>query len=187
MITFYDKKFVIFDLETTESTLASARGKYPEIVEVGAVLVDSEFEAISTFTSLVRPDRIDDFTDYSESFTGIKREEVEKAPHWSEVSKDFMEFTKFNGYKLMSWGVIFDYGVLMQEYWKKGMRWPHAYPLLDALSMTCWMASYWGLKFDGWKLSKVCKRLEVPEEGKHRALNGALTVLEVLKVLANLA
>jgi len=184
MRIFPDKLSVVLDIETTE--LAVVETLFPEIVEIGACLVDSELTIHEEFTSLVQPIGLEHFTDFSESFTGITPAQLADAPKWVEIWPVFARFTHYRGCRLISFGMGFDYGVLRQSYHQIRVKWPHAYPVIDALSMVYAIAAEYGLRIPGWGLAACCKRFGVPLEDKHRALGGARTVVQVLQAATQL-
>jgi DNA polymerase III epsilon subunit-like protein len=186
LISLPDREVIILDIETTEVALAETLGTFPEPVEIGAVRTDATFAPYETFTTLVKPTRLEHFTAFSEGLTGIKRAELETAPTFQECWRDFAKFTRFNGLKLITWGAPFDYAVLKLAYLKINLGYPHAYPMMDAISMVYRAAGEWGFKVPRWSLKQACERFGVPVEKKHRALGGAKACAAVLRAVANL-
>lgn len=185
MIPLPSKHVVILDIETTEVALANARGSFPEPVEIAGLLVNYEYTVLKEFQTFIRPTRIDEFTEFSSNFTGIRVSQIQEAPEWQDVWKDWADFTKGTwGYPLMSWGAPFDYGVLKAAYARNGTPWPHRYPFLDALSFTYGKAAEYGFKVKNWKLSSCCERFGIEPEKDHRAMTGARACLGVLENLS---
>jgi DNA polymerase III alpha subunit (gram-positive type) len=175
---------VVFDLETTDAQLASVRGSFPSIVQVGACLVDSEFEIVDEFCIDVCPPNIDEYTEFCENLTSIQRDQLIAAKSWVQCWRKFADFTKFQAYRMISWGVAFDYGVLRGEYARAGVSFPHGFPFIDALSQAYFKAGEFGIVFSGYSLRDVCKRLDIEPEDSHQAITGARKTLEVLRALA---
>jgi len=186
MIPLVDKLTAIIDIETTEATLADARGTFPEIVEIAAITVNSEYEIQDTFTMVVQPSNMDDFTEFSHEFTGIKYATVREAPLWKDCWKEFAQFVGYNRCRIISWGAPFDFGVLKTSYGRIGVGWPHKYPFIDAISIAYQISREYGMDFGSWKLKSVCERLGLPVEGRHRATGGAHACFNVLKELSTL-
>lgn len=184
MIVLPDRLAVVLDIETTEAPLAAARGTFPQPIEIGAVLIDCEFEVVSEFEMLIQPEPFDEFTDFSESFTGIKSDELRAAPVWKDAWQEFAKFTNFNGHRLISWGAPFDYAVLSLAYGRIQTRFPHKHPFIDALSMAYSTSGEWGMRVPNWKLKSWCERFGIEQEGRHRALPGAMKAMQVLRAVA---
>ncbi len=108
----YRKKFVAVDLETTHLDVREGR-----IMEVGAcefeLIWDDKEQTIivnfgSTFSSLVNPEIKP--SDTALAITGIKKEELEQAPLWTEVKPQLEEFVGKTG--LIGHNIGFDLGYL---------------------------------------------------------------------------
>ncbi len=186
MIILPDKSIVVLDIETTEVALADARGGVPQPIEIAGCCLDCEYEVQDVFSTLVRPEPFEDFTEFSESFTGISRTELAKAPTWDECWRDFAEFTGFNAKRLFSYGAPFDHAVLRGSYSRIRKGWPHAYPMIDILSIVYRVAGEYGFKIPRWSLKSCCEHFDIEVEGKHRALGGALRAAQVLKTISTL-
>lgn len=181
-----ERHLVVLDIETTEPTLALARGVFPSPVEIAGVLIDCEYNVLDEWSKLFRPSNLDEFTEVSEGLTGITRDELENAETFKEGWRELANFTKFNGYKPASWGAPFDYAVLRMAYGQAGLGWPHAYPFFDALSFAAYASMEYGFKLQGWKLKHACERFGVPVEGDHRAISGARACVSVMREIATL-
>jgi DNA polymerase III epsilon subunit-like protein len=184
MILLPDREVVVIDIETTDVALAETARRFAEPVEIGAVVLNAAYEAGERFEMVIRPQSLESFTEFSAGLTGLTRADLEKAPLFENCWRDFADFVGFNRRKLVAWGAPFDYAVLRQAYLKMGMSWPHAYPMIDALSMVYRAAGEWGFRIPRWSLKSACERFGVPIEKKHRALGGAMACASVLKALA---
>ena len=176
-----DKQLVIFDLETTESLTS-----IPEIIEIGAVKIDSSFDVVDKFETLVRPRDLSRVDRRISSLTGISPEELTSERTFDDVWDDFARFTEFNLTRLCSWNTAFDVAVLREEYRSRGLGFPHNQAPVDALSVVWTVASIWGLKLDGMSLRSACERFAVNRNNVHRALGDAESVVGVFKELRNL-
>jgi DNA polymerase III epsilon subunit-like protein len=189
MFFLVESEVVILDIETTESALATVHGRFPEPVEIGAVKLSSSYEVLDEYEQLVKPTRLDEFTEFSEAFTGLTKADIRNASLFSEIWQDFANFTKFTRRTLLSWGAGFDQGVLLGAYREAKTAYPHKWPMIDALSLAVWgVGGVYGFKFKTQSLGSVCDRLGVPREEKpHRALRGAHKVVDVLRRLDELS
>lgn len=186
MIVLPDSQIVVLDIETTEAGIAEAQGTFPQPIELAALLIDCEYNVLDGFSTLVKPEPLTEFNDFCESFTGIDPHDIAAAPTWREVWRTFAEFTRWKGLRLVSWGVPFDYGVLRTAYGKLGVKWPHRYPFVDALSMTYRAAGEWGIQLSGYGLQAACERFGIEPEEKHRAATGVDRVVRVLREVGTL-
>ena len=94
-----DPEFIIFDTEFTAWEGSHARrwsgpGEYMEIVEIGAIKVDTErLEEVAEFSVLVKPLKNPVLSEYFISLTGITNERVEReGVSLTEAIKKFSEF-----------------------------------------------------------------------------------------------
>lgn len=179
-----DREVVVFDLETTDTDLAMAAGVLPEPVELGALLINSNYEVQDSVTFLIQPKKLDSFTEFSEQLTGITRRELEKAKKWEEQWRQFAGLSSFNQKPLMAWGKFFDAGVLRAAYARSRLGFPHRPAILDALSIAYGFAIRWGFNFGSYSLGEVANYFGIPRQSKHRALPDAITIVEVLVKLA---
>ncbi|TDF99744.1 3'-5' exonuclease [Paenibacillus piri] len=75
---------------------------YPmEIIEIGAVKLDADFNQIDTFQSYVNPNF--ELNRFALKFCGIEKETLYKSPSFNEVIRRFIAFCG-NDYKLFAWG-----------------------------------------------------------------------------------
>ena len=173
------------DVETTDISIADNTRKIANAIEIGAILIDYEFNQLDSFTTLVKPPRMEEVTLFTTELTGITEEELLQAPDFEEVWRDFVDFTGRHR-PIGAWGSPFDYQILMAEYRRHGIPWPHSYPFYDFLSMAVDRCNCYGIKPKSWSLANVCKRFEIEPEEEHRALSGAKKCLEVITELAYL-
>ena len=182
MISLIDREIVVFDLETTDSSVTRIRGDLPEIVELGAIKIDRHFNCIDNYETLVCPKNLDDYTDFSEGLTGIKKTTLSGCLEWREQWKEFAKFANYNAIKLCAWGMDFDMGVLRKE---SGVSFPYNQSCIDARSMVYFYAAMQGLNLPHcMTLTAVAKYFEINRPAKHRALDDALTVVKILQAIA---
>src|SRR6185436_17519590 len=99
----------VFDTEYTSWEGAQARnwsgpGEYREIVEIGAVLIDTkDFSEIDFIDLYLRPAKNPKLSDYFIELTGITQETVDtKGMNFRDALKRFAEWSK--EYQFYSWG-----------------------------------------------------------------------------------
>lgn len=179
---FSDSTLIIFDLETTDHAVADTVGMVPQIVELGAVKVTSQFEILDKIQFFVQPIALDSFTEFSESLTGITRKQLESAEPWKDLWRDFAKFTNYKAIRLVSWYTPSDWRVMREEYRIMELAFPHNPVMIDAMTLAYMKAAEQGLKVSC-SLNSFCERLNIERTEKHRALPDALATLQVLKAL----
>ncbi len=96
------KKMVIFDLEATCED-RDIIAEYPnEIIEIGAVMIDSDGKEIDTFEMFARPSLNPKLTNFCKELTTIKQSDVDNAEDLADVLIKFYEWSE--GCSLVSWG-----------------------------------------------------------------------------------
>ena len=104
-------EYVVFDLEfnqgfdkTLNKTVSNEKCPF-EIIQIGAIKLDSHFNIIGTFNSYVKPQIYKSIHPFVGKMTGIKSEDVIDAPPFHQVYKEFKKFvsTKKNTV-LCVWG-----------------------------------------------------------------------------------
>ena len=70
---------LVVDLEATCCNRNSFPRTEMEIIEIGAVMTDSQFEVIDEFQSFIKPVRHPELTDFCKELTTISQQEVDSA------------------------------------------------------------------------------------------------------------
>lgn len=112
---------VIVDLEATCCENNEFERNKMEIIEIGAVLLNENFETVGLFQSFVKPIYNPVLTDFCKNLTGIKQEEVDGADKFSDVIVKFYTFLEREtglDFTLESWG-DFDKNILNIEMGRK--------------------------------------------------------------------
>jgi inhibitor of KinA sporulation pathway (predicted exonuclease) len=97
-------RYVIVDLEATcwKSGVPSDR---MEIIEIGAVLLESAVGPIrDEFSAFIRPVVEPKLSDFCQSLTTIRQEDVDAADYFYQVSPRFVEWIGPEPFALCSWG-----------------------------------------------------------------------------------
>lgn len=109
--------YIVFDLEFNQdpdSLIDSSlkpetpekKGKYPfEIIQIGAVKLDKDFNNVGTFKRLVKPSIYSSISEFVTELTGITTDSLKAEQTFSEVYKDFLEFVNEPEVVLCVWGM----------------------------------------------------------------------------------
>lgn len=159
-----DNDVVVFDIETTG--LEPSRC---EIIEIGAVKLHKG-KISETFETLIKPRGI--IPDEIIELTGITPDMVVDAPSINQVMPDFFKFCY--GTTIMAYNIDFDYKFISVFGKKQGYLFDNKQ--IDAMYLA--RAFIPGLK--NFKLSTVCKKLDVSLENAHRAVHDAMATAEVV-------
>lgn len=76
-----------------------------EIIQIGAVKLDDNFEVISTFNSLVKPSLYKEIHPFIEELTAITTQMVNDKDLFPKVFSDFMNFIGHDDFVLCVWGL----------------------------------------------------------------------------------
>lgn len=98
--------YLIVDLEATCSDDKSIARRKMEIIEIGAVLLNSKTLQIqSEYQTFVKPILNPSLTHFCRSLTSISQQDIDQAPHFPEALKNFQSwFYPFGSYRFCSWG-----------------------------------------------------------------------------------
>ncbi|MGL5312260.1 MAG: exonuclease domain-containing protein [Peptostreptococcaceae bacterium] len=103
-------EYIVFDLEfnqgydrTLNKTVSNDRCPF-EIIQIGAIKLDSQFNIIDTFNSYVKPEIYKEIHPFVSKMTGITLKTVAGAPNFTKVYKDFKKFISTKKPILCVWG-----------------------------------------------------------------------------------
>jgi len=98
--------YLIIDFEATCCDQGHIPRQQMEIIEIGAILVDSDtLEAIDEFQSFVKPTRTPQLTHFCTALTSIKQSDVDKAPYFPVMIQAFKEWLyQYQDFIFCSWG-----------------------------------------------------------------------------------
>jgi DNA polymerase III epsilon subunit-like protein len=181
-----EKTLIIFDTEVTELALSDAAGTFPELIEIAGVKIGPECENLGEFTTLVQPQNLESVTEFTTKITGITPAMLEDAPVWADTWRKWAEFTGFNSTRLAAWGAASDQPWLRMAYFRARLGYPHLDPVIDVRSIAYGLSAVYGFKVPRWSLAEACKRFEIQQTTKHRALADSRATVEVLKALLRL-
>lgn len=95
--------FIIMDLEWNNSFNKATQKFMNEIIEIGAVKLDSELNEVGVFSELIRPVISKKLRSRIKNLTNISNEEVRTGRSFAEVIKEFEEWIGDDAV-VMSWG-----------------------------------------------------------------------------------
>lgn len=104
-------EYIVFDLEFNQGydrllnkTISNDRCPF-EIIQIGAIKLDSQFNIIDTFNSYVKPEIYKEIHPFVSKMTGITLKTVAGAPNFAKVYKDFKKFINTKKPILCVWGI----------------------------------------------------------------------------------
>ncbi|RDY24720.1 exonuclease [Romboutsia maritimum] len=103
-------EYIVFDLEfnqgfdkTLNKTVSNERCPF-EIIQIGAIKLDSHFNVLDTFNAYIKPDIYKDIHPFIGKMTGISNSDVKDAYNFTQVFKDFKKFISSKDSVLCVWG-----------------------------------------------------------------------------------
>ena len=102
--------YIVFDLElnqdytTLDRKLVQKRQPPFEIIQLGAVKLDSEFNTVDNFNKYVKPIIYERLNPFVEELTGITQETLSNAEMFPEVYKQFIDFIGDKDSVFCVWG-----------------------------------------------------------------------------------
>ena len=173
---------LVVDLEAT----CCANNEFPryemEIIEIGAVLLDSENKTISTFQTFVKPTLNPILTDFCKELTTITQDQVDTAPSFNIAMTSFLNWVHeyvIVFYDFYSWG-DFDKNIISRQ--AKQLNYKN--PKLDVL-----LSNHFNLKQifadrNGVKPMGVSSALKFKglkfENQQHRAIYDAINIAKLI-------
>ena len=104
--------YVIFDLEFNQrhpSLKSSSEDKVPsllfEIIQIGALKINSNYKTLSTFNELINPSVHTLLHPYVETLTNLKNKDLEKAECFTNTFSKFLDFIGNEEIVFVVWGV----------------------------------------------------------------------------------
>lgn len=102
--------YIIFDLEFNQQHPDDIKDDNKpellfEIIQIGALKLDSKFNTISTFNHLIKPNIHTKIHPYVENLTKITEDELNKSLDFKNVYNEFIKFIGNNDSILVVWGI----------------------------------------------------------------------------------
>ena len=96
--------YIIFDLEWNSAYNHAAHKFMNEIIELGAIKLDSRLRVVDTYKQLIYPHFTKKLSSRCKKLTGITNEEIqENAIGFTEAFRDFGRWSSGRGNVFMSW------------------------------------------------------------------------------------
>jgi DNA polymerase-3 subunit epsilon len=162
----------VLDLETTGFGFKSG----DRIVEIGVVLLDQQLEIMSTWSTLVNPER----DPGPIGVHGIRDDWLEDAPLFEEIFHDLGSLLEGNA--IVAHNAGFDFGFLEAEMRRIG-AWSNIYAAAPLCTLR--LAKGALTQLDKHRLGHLAYELGLKTQPNHSALADALTTAELLKFLHN--
>ncbi len=173
--------YLIVDLEATCSNDKSISSKKMEIIEIGAVMLNSTtLEVESEYQTFVKPILYPQLTDFCKSLTSITQEDVDNAPLFPDALKDFQSwFYPFGSYLFCSWG-DYDKNQFKLDCKLYNIGYPFASEHLNLkkeYTVVTNSAKKWGMV-------QVLEQLDLKLEGTHhRGIDDARNIARIVKAI----
>ena len=164
-------RFVVIDLEMCNVSTFNKKTQYPynnEVIQIGAVLLDDEFEIEDSFVSFVLP-KYGAVDKYIQKLTGIAQQDLVGAPDFETAMRSFVEWLPKDAV-LVSWSNT-DRSQLQREMEGKGIELPEMVPFFET-----WVDSQklFGEKANNTRNYKLSEALILAaidyQDGEHDAL-----------------
>lgn len=164
--------FAIVDIETCGNKFGYPQGRIIEI----AIVIHDGLQVTEKFSTLINPGcHISGF--YS-NISGINNDMVADAPHFHQVAKKIVEMTE--GRIFVAHNVGFDYGFIKEEFAFLGYKFRREKLCTVRLSRKLLP------KRISYSLGHLCASLNIPIEGRHRALGDAEATAKLFDLLLRL-
>ena len=172
--------YIVLDIEFNGRKFASELPM--EVIEIGAVRLNSELEQLDTFTSFIKPVYFTKLNSFIQKKTGIPQEEIDRAARFPAVSKSFRQWLSASEEVMfITWGgedikrIVLDTRMhkLSDQYW---MTTPY-FDLLKGFTR------YKGLTNDV-SVEGALEMLELEGSGQaHRALDDAIMTAQIFRAV----
>lgn len=175
---------VVLDLEATAEKEGRIQ-KNDYIIDIGAVLLDTDLQITHRFEALVKPGT--PVNSFITKLTGITNEMLADRPSWGEVGPDFSRWVKEacgnpKKARLAAWGNYFDIPLLRRNYEEADLEFPFAGTALDVKTLAFLWLSLSGRRTDKLNLQIMADLMGIKPEGTyHRAITDALVTARVLQ------
>ena len=175
--------YLIVDLEATCANDNSIPRQRMEIIEIGAVLLNSKtLEIESEYKTFIKPILHPLLTDFCKSLTSISQKNIDEAPLFPEALKNFQSwFYPFGSYLFCSWG-DYDKNQFKQDCKLHGVGYPFPgdhFNLKKAFSLLLDSKKKFGM-------AEALAKLGIELEGiHHRGIDDARNIARIVqKVLS---
>lgn len=153
-------------------------GFYPEIIEVGAVLVKND-QILKQFSSYVKPTKFSILSRRCKNFLSIKQEDINAGLEFEAFIQHLKELSEEQPTKIVTWGNM-DMKVLRQNCQELGIEFPFTAQEID---LSIEYKQFFGDR-NQTGLWKAVQAYGKEGSGKHhRALDDALTTFNIYRLV----
>ncbi len=171
-------RYVIVDLEATCWDDSRSRDQM-EIIEIGAVRLDSNLSVVDEFASFVRPVVEAALSKFCMELTAISQDDVDGADLFPVVFTRFRQWIGDGPYRLCSWG-FYDVGQFRQDCGRHGVEFPSAFED-DHVNIKKEYAAWKGVRPCG--MARALRQLDLPLEGTHhRGIDDARNIARIAQL-----
>lgn len=183
--------YIIFDLEFNQNcnfikgnrTIKTPECPF-EIIQIGAVKLDENFQTISTFDKLIKPELYNTIHPFVKKITGITMEELNTGEPFKEIYIEFIKFINNDKSILCPWGMTDIKELLRNINYHKlnSSLLPKKY-----INIQLYTSKYFNCpKGTNVGLSNTVELLNIPLENQfHNAFNDAYYTSEIFKKIYN--
>lgn len=150
-------KIAFVDIETTGTSIYGDR-----IIEIGILRVENN-KLVDTFQTLINPQSY--VSPFIEDMTGIRKEELERAPTFNSLKRDILEY--LSDCYFVAHNVRFDYGFLKNEYKREEITFDPKHFCTVKLSRHLYP------HYKKHDLSSIIERFQFDCKNRHRAFDDA--------------
>lgn len=170
--------YIIVDLEAT----CWQKGTSPqrmEIIEIGAVKLNEDFEIIDEFDSFVKPVVEPELSEFCIELTSIQQTDVDTAPTFLEIYPEFLKWIGADEYYLCSWGA-YDPKQFMIDCERNVIPYPEKFS--NHINIKKEFCTWQEIRPCGMK--RALQILDIPLEGSHhRGIDDARNIAKIAKVI----
>lgn len=178
-------QYIVFDLEFNQDFNEKNLASYPnEIIQIGAVKLNSKFDFIDNFSRYVKPTLYSNINPYVEELTGISMEKLLSEQSFPDIYQDFIKFIGQSDTVFCVWGMAD-----IKELFKNVKYFKLDQDLLPKkyINLQPYVSKHFGLSSKKLlQLKKAVELLCIPITHEfHDALNDAYYTAAILKIIYN--
>lgn len=174
--------YAVIDLETTDKVVSEKNYTFPEVIEIGAVFLNKEFEYVGEWQSKVQPVALENITPKIVSIIKRPKRHFITGKYFSEVADTLQQQVEEpSRVKFIHWGGD-DFSILKHEYWRAQRSWPFSHVSIN-LQSHYFLSAMQGKFPVTFSLSRACKNLDIERKAEHEALADARDTFKVLQKL----
>jgi len=178
---------IVLDLEATAGTNEKGYQTNNFIIDVGAVLLDTSLNTLSTFSSLVKPE--EPVSEFITRLTGISNEMTVSEDLFPGVLDVLLKWLETKGeekslkkYRICCWGNYFDIPLLRKVCEYYDLAYPFSGTSVDIKSIVFLWHSLSGRRTDRFNVENTAALMGISDKKQtHRALDDALLETEIMK------